>query len=68
MNWLTNNLPAILVGIGLILMLALLTRGNLKGHKTSPVKGCDNCTCQGGPCKQQAEPPGQACQARPPYI
>ena len=55
MGWLINNLGAIALGIGLILLLALVTRGNLKGNKTSPVKGCDNCTCQGGACQKQAE-------------
>ncbi|HPY95064.1 MAG TPA: hypothetical protein PLR12_06510 [Clostridia bacterium] len=54
MSWLTNNLGAIALGIGLILAMALLTRGNLKGTKTSPVKGCDNCTCQGS-CAKQTE-------------
>ncbi|NLW21316.1 MAG: hypothetical protein GXY84_08120 [Clostridiales bacterium] len=55
MTWLTDNIGAIALGIGLILGLALLTRGNLKGTKTSPVKGCDNCTCQGGGCHRQGE-------------
>ena len=53
MEAITNNLGSILVGLGLILLLALVTRGNLRGHKTSPVKGCDNCTCGGGTCEQQ---------------
>ena len=53
MEAITNNLGSILVGLGLILLLALITRGNLRGHKTSPVKGCDNCTCGGGACEQQ---------------
>lgn len=53
MEAITNNLGSILVGLGLILLLALVTRGNLRGHKTSPVKGCDNCTCGGGACEQQ---------------
>lgn len=52
MNWIANSLGAIALGIGLILLLALVTRGNLKGSKTSPVKGCDNCTCQGGSCQK----------------
>ena len=33
----TNNLGSILMGLGLILLLALVTRGNLRGKKTSPV-------------------------------
>ena len=57
MTWLTDNIGAIALGIGLILGLALLTRGNLKGTKTSPVKGCDNCTCQGGGCHRLGEAP-----------
>lgn len=58
MTWLLNNIGAIGLGIGLILVLTLLTRGNLRGSKTSPVKGCDNCTCSGsaGGCHSQAEP------------
>lgn len=54
MEAITNNLGSILLGLGLILLLALVTRGNLRGKKTSPVKGCDNCTCGGSsPCQQQ---------------
>ena len=53
MEAITKNLGSILLGLGLILLLALLTRGNLKGKKKSPVKGCDNCTCAEGTCAQQ---------------
>lgn len=55
MDWIVKNIGAILLGIGLILGLAMLTRGNLKGQKTSPIKGCDNCTCQNGTCKNQGK-------------
>lgn len=54
MQFLGDNWGSILIGIGLILLLALATRGNLKGHKKSPVKGCDNCTCGGGTCTNEA--------------
>lgn len=55
MDWLIKNLGPIALGIGLILALTLLTRGNLKGSKQSPVKGCDNCTCQGCSCQKADE-------------
>ena len=48
MDWLIKNAGALALGMGLILLLALLTRGNLKGQKKSPVKGCDNCDQQQG--------------------
>lgn len=56
MAWLIDNIGALLLGAGLILGLALVTRGNLKGQKTSPIKGCDNCTCgRNGQCENQPE-------------
>lgn len=58
MGFLTNNLTTILLGIGVILLLTLVTRGNLRGAKTSPVKGCEHCTCQGGGCHNQENQPG----------
>ena len=57
MGFLTDKLPAILIGIGVILLLALLTRGNLRGSKESPVKGCEHCTCRGQGCHNQQSPP-----------
>ena len=54
MGWISDNIGAMLLGLGIILLLAFLTRGNLKGSKTSPVKGCDNCSCPGS-CQQQAK-------------
>ncbi|NLX83358.1 MAG: hypothetical protein GXZ04_06045 [Clostridiales bacterium] len=53
MQFMIGNWLSILIGIALILLLTLVTRGNLRGSKKSPVKGCDNCTCGGGTCTQQ---------------
>ena len=52
MGWISSNLGSILAGVGIILLLALVTRGNLRGSKAG-VGGCANCTCGGGACRKQ---------------
>lgn len=56
MNWIAENYPSMLAGLGLILLLALLTRGNLKGKKGESEGGCAGCSCQGG-CQRKEENP-----------
>lgn len=53
MNWILQNLGSMLTGIGLILLLTLVVRGNLRGSKAGS-GGCAGCSCAGGCAKQQA--------------
>lgn len=52
MDWISSNLGTILLGVGIILLLALVTRGNLRGSKAG-AGGCAHCTCGGGACRNQ---------------
>ncbi len=58
MGWITENLPSMLAGLGIILLLALLTWGNLKGRKGNGEgeenSGCAGCSCQGS-CEREKE-------------
>ncbi len=54
MGWITENLPSMLAGLGIILLLALLTRGNLKGRKAGDEGGCAGCSCS-GTCERKTE-------------
>lgn len=57
MGWIVDKLPSMLAGLGIILLLALLTRGNLKGRKAESKGGdggCAGCSCQGG-CEHKTE-------------
>lgn len=58
MDWIVERLPALLVGLGLILLLAFVTRGNLKGKKPT-IGACENCNCH-GTCTQEGAGSSQA--------
>jgi len=56
MGWITENLPSMLAGMGIILLLALVTRGNLKGRKGEggSDSGCAGCSCS-GTCERKTD-------------
>jgi len=58
MQWISSNIVSILVGIGIVLLLTLLTRGNLRGKESETKGGCEDCAC-GGECEKKAREKGQ---------
>lgn len=56
MGWIAEKLPSMLAGLGIILLLALVTRGSLKGRKgeSAGSDGCAGCSCQGA-CERKKE-------------
>lgn len=57
MQWISANIASVLVGIGIILLLTLLTRGSLRGKAGEAKGGCEGCTC-GGECDKKARENG----------
>lgn len=59
MEALVRSIVPALVGAGIILVLALLTGGSLRGRRAEAKGGCAGCSCQGTCAKSGSGEPGE---------